>query len=331
MNIPIFTRPFMALAGIVMLLVLIVPDLASGQAQRTLRDWQVNCDQAGKCSAETSATGRTDAVTYRFTLVFSRENRDAAWRVVIRMQGAQPARTSALILQIDDGSHFRFRPDEIIREGREYELTGAPKIDALMTAFQDGNRLWLTFHNPRIRETGLAFSLSGVVASIIWIDEQQLSEPVAVVAEIPDRIIRLQAFDDYCDPTNLPDSFVPESHQLSDQQWLHIMPCAVGAYSAISRLYLENRQYDEIHPLHFATFSEDFGWGGTNILIDIEFDPATQILTSLARGRGLGDCGSLSKYIWQDYDFKLLEFRHWESCDGTHMPADWPIIYSAEK
>ncbi len=327
-----YLRLFLVIAGIAILGTITVPGPSYGQAERSLRDWRASCDRDGVCSAETTATGRTDAITYRFTLIFRREAKDTPWRVAIRMVDAQPAPSSAFILQIDDGADFRFEPDQIVQTiNGEYELTGGAKIDALMAAFRDGNNLWLTFHDPRIRETGLAFSLSGVVASIIWIGEQQLRQTAIIVETIPDRITRLQDLDPFCNTSDLSEFFVPEIHQVSENDWLYIMPCARGAYSSASRLYLENRQFDEIRPLHFATFSEDYGWGGTNALIDVEFDPERNVLTSFARGRGLGDCGSSATYVWRDYDFKLLEYRYWEACDGTRMPADWPVIYQAQK
>ena len=323
-------RTFLTAVSLAILWVTLIPVPASSQAQRSLRDWQVSCDANGSCMAETTATGRTDAITYRFTLTFRRAAMDAPWRVSIRMRGEEPARTSALIFQIDAGANFRFEPDEIVRSNdQDYELTGQQKIDALMDAFRDGDKLWLTFHSPRISETGLAFSLSGVVASIIWIEEQQSAG--APTAQIPDRIIRMQALDPNCERADMPGIFAPERHQVAVNQWLHIIPCNFGAYNLVLRLYIENREFDEIRPLFFATYSDDNGWGGTNALINADFDAETKILTSFNRGRGLGDCGSFAKYEWNEYDFKLLEFRYWEACDGTHMPADWPVIYLAEK
>jgi uncharacterized protein DUF1176 len=327
-----FTSPyrrFLTLASAATLFALTVTGLAFGQAQETLRDWQVRCETSGSCVAETTAFGRTDAVTYRFSLKFYRDYGEAPWRVAIVMSGAEPAPTSALILQIDDGANFRFEPDEIVRVGQEFELIGERKIDALMTALRGGDKLWLTFHNPRIRETGLGFSLSGVVASIIWIDEQQSIELVA--QPIPDQISQLLALDPFCGMNALPDEFVPENYQLSDDEWLYFVPCMTSAYNQITRVYAVNLRYDEIIPLHFPTYSEDFGWGGTDDLYNHQYDPATRTLTSFTKGRGLGDCGSSARYRWREYNFMLLEFRSWETCDGTRMPADWPVIYPAQK
>ncbi len=329
MKFTFLCRHFLNLAFAATLSTLAVSGLAFGQARETLRDWQVWCETSGSCVAETSATGRTDATTYRFSLKFHRDYREAPWRVAIVMSGAEPAPTSVLILQIDDGANFRFEPDEIVRVRQEFELIGEYKINALMDALRGGDKLWLTFHNPRIRETGLGFSLSGVVASIIWIDEQQSIELEA--QPVPDQITQLLALDPFCGMYELPDEFTPENYQLSDDEWLYFVPCMTSAYNEITRVYVVNLRYDEIVPLHFPIYSEDFGWGGTNDLYNHQYDADTRTLTSFTRGRGLGDCGSRARYRWREYNFMLLEFRSWEECDGTRMPADWPIIYPVQK
>ncbi len=305
-----------------------VPSVA--QAQRVLRDWQVSCNPQKECNAETTATGRTDAVTYRFTLVFGRASSTAPWRILIRMNGAEPAPTSPFIFQIDAGAHFRFEPDEIRANDRQdYELLNDTKVEDLIAAFRQGDNLWLTFHDPRIRETGLAFSLSGVVASILWINEQQ--ETASAEIRLPSRIVQIQALDSDCNVDGTPDPIAREYYLISEHETLFIVPCGTGAYNFAYRLYLENRQYDEIRPLYFADYSDDLGWGGTSSLYNITFDPETKILTSFSKGRGLSDCGSRARYVWRDYDFKLLEYAYWENCDGTHMPDEWPVIYRAEK
>lgn len=286
------------------------PPPAMAQAQRILRDWQVSCNLQNECAAETSATGRTDAITYRFTLVFSKTSSAAPWRILIRMIDAEPAPSSPFIFQIDAGAHFRFEPDEIlVNDQREYELQNSAKIDGLMAAFRQGDKLWLTFHNPRIRETGLGFSLNGVVASIIWINEQL--ETASADVRLPSRIIQMQALDTDCNVDGAPDPIAREYYPLSEHETLFIVPCGTGAYNFAYRLYLENRQYDEVRPLYFATYSDNYGWGGTSSLFNITYDPETNILTSFSKGRGLGDCGSRARYVWQDYDFKLLEYAHW--------------------
>ena len=117
-------RLFFVFACLTIFAVLWQPVPSVAQTQRVLRDWQVSCTSQMECAAKTSATGRTDAVTYRFTLEFNRQSAQAPWNITIEMQDAEPAPTSPFIFQIDAGTHVRFESDEILRTvDNLYELS----------------------------------------------------------------------------------------------------------------------------------------------------------------------------------------------------------------
>lgn len=123
-----------------------------------------------------------------------------------------------------------------------------------------------------------------------------------------------------------------ETVQLSDNHTLFLLPCFTGAYNVVYRVYVLDKRYpDEVKPSLFAGYADGMGWYGKMQLINASFDSKTKTLTAFEKGRGLGDCGSVPTYQWNEYDWRMLEYRYWGKCDGSRMPGDWPVIFRFEK
>lgn len=152
-------------------------------------------------------------------------------------------------------------------------------------------------------------------------------------AVIPERVDKLHRADKECrdyDASHMKDARV--TVELSGGQTLYLLPCFIGAYNVIYRVYVFDKRYpDELKRSVFAGFSDAAGWYGKDDLINAQFDPKTRTLSALEMGRGLGDCGSIPKFQWSDYGLRMIEYRYWGKCDGTHMPEDWPVIYRFKK
>ncbi len=88
---------------------------------------------------------------------------------------------------------------------------------------------------------------------------------------------------------------------------------------------------DELKRSVFAGFSDESGWYGQDQLINAHYDAKTKILSAFEKGRGLGDCGAIPEYTWNEYGWRMMSYRYWGKCDGTHMPEDWPVIYRFNK
>jgi hypothetical protein len=64
---------------------------------------------------------------------------------------------------------------------------------------------------------------------------------------------------------------------------------------------------------------------------NVDFDPATRIMTAYLKDSGITACGRWSKWeLTLDGYLVLLEKRSWEECDGSHegpetFPMDWPV------
>lgn len=158
-----------------------------------------------------------------------------------------------------------------------------------------------------------------------------LSGTAAGAAEpvVPDTVDRLMRADRECidyDASHMRNA--RETAQLTANHTLYLLPCYTGAYNVIYRVYVVDKRYpDELRRSLFAGFSDENGWYGKDSLINASFDPATRTLTAFEKGRGLGDCGSEPVYRWNEYDWRMIEYRHWGKCDGSRMPEKWPVIY----
>ncbi len=66
-----------------------------------------------------------------------------------------------------------------------------------------------------------------------------------------------------------------------------------------------------------------------NQLMMPTWDMKSRIVTGIALGRGIGDCGTLERHkLGADGQFTLIEYREKEKCDGKDSPPEkWPLVY----
>jgi len=125
--------------------------------------------------------------------------------------------------------------------------------------------------------------------------------------------------------TELMRNFEPVIAQLSETAILYAIPCTAGAYNVTYRLYMrETGEIGGVETLYFATWSGEYGWGGTDLLFNIDIDGPR--LSAFYKGRGLGDCGTDAQWLWRDYAFRLLRFAAQDTCEGV-LAENWPVIF----
>ncbi|MDP2410145.1 MAG: DUF1176 domain-containing protein [Pseudolabrys sp.] len=95
---------------------------------------------------------------------------------------------------------------------------------------------------------------------------------------------------------------------------LVLVLCLQGAYQGSSIAYA----IDGDAPPRLLDFPE---WERGRLVpsafvTEAAFDPVTQEMTAFAKGRGLGDCGSLGTWRWNGTAFTLKTFFNKEKCDG---------------
>lgn len=107
------------------------------------------------------------------------------------------------------------------------------------------------------------------------------------------------------------------------------VPCGSGAYNATYVLYLARPDGSAVRaaalPERTPRTEGDIGGEGPWLVNPI-YDPAHQTLTVFPRGRGLGDCGTITTWTWSGGAFVLSEERSMGDCWGM-TPDDWPTLW----
>jgi len=341
------------------------PSFANSEVTKQFRDWRAICDDSGNCKGVTVDTRRNNTTaTYRLEIE-RKSGRDNFWTISFVINGDEPRTYEPFHISVDFEQPLNLEPDEDYKtsdQANTFEITGVSQGNQLMRLFAGGNETYFNFLNTKGQETAAKFSLKGLTATLLWIDDQQnrLNSPrtigdiktvssdgnsatanpytsgntiIHAPGKMPPAIARLHFNDGTCTSIERGplSNFGFKTARLDKTNKLYLIPCFAAAYNVVYRVYITASNADEPRQLFFANFSDEMGWGGTNELLNISYDAKTKTLITFAKGRGLGDCGSTSILRWNDYDFQLVEYRYWGKCDGTRQAGDWPVIYKAPK
>ncbi|WP_161790382.1 DUF1176 domain-containing protein, partial [Inquilinus limosus] len=116
---------------------------------------------------------------------------------------------------------------------------------------------------------------------------------------------------------------------LTATEALVMLQCIGGAYQSGYLLFRAPLQ-DPGAARHLVLSTPKAGWAGdvddpSGTLIDPDYDPATGTLMSAGRGRGMGDCGSSARWVFDGKDFRIARYSFQDSCRG--LPGDWPVLW----
>jgi hypothetical protein len=109
-----------------------------------------------------------------------------------------------------------------------------------------------------------------------------------------------------------------ETYKLDGDRTLVLLSCGSGAYnlSMVPLIAQHMGGRIEIAPAGFDTPPEQ-GEEGPPTLVNPDWDPRTRLLSSLAKGRGIGDCGVHQNYAWDGARFRLVEQNEMSECRGS--------------
>jgi hypothetical protein len=67
--------------------------------------------------------------------------------------------------------------------------------------------------------------------------------------------------------------------------------------------------------------------GSADTLTNFDYDAETKTLGEYSKGRGLGDCGGIGKWVWTGSDFALDAYWWKDECDGEDFDIadEWQI------
>ena len=193
-----------------------------------------------------------------------------------------------------------------------------------------------------------------MIRPLLWLPLAALSLTTASAQEasLEDRARALHALagGTYCEPFE--GGYVPDDDYLEwtiaykpswdaeaaeEEVTLIRLFCGAGAYN-IQHAYYIYRDYEGLTPLAFATpsidtrYTDDDGLDGelesvtmtgmsaSLILVNSEYDPETQTITSASKWRGIGDASSSGSWTFKEGEFVLMRYEVDASYDGEINP-----------
>ena len=320
-----------------MILCLAAP--ASGQEERRFGDWTAYCDATDFCHAVTGDGP---------VLMLERHPQQSYWELSLDVAPGVAGAGSPFEVSVDGESEtFEWRP-EVGAYGsptRYYFLSA--KAQSVLDAMIVGKSVTFTYSGEEAIEQIAGFSLSGLSATLLWIDETQGrvgSErvtgmpPYGLLPDgfeidwnlpVPAELVEAHRADEDCeqfeDLANGADSIVA---RLGKDKTIALLPCWAGAYNFSSKVYVIDGQTFELQ--HFAEYSDYTSWSSTDALVNAWYDLQTSEIGTLNKGRGIADCGSSGLWRWTEDAFRLEEYRYKGECDETGDPGDFPVVYTAK-
>ena len=329
---------------------------ANSETREYFKDWLAACrTETGYCSTVTYVNpnpGNGSVADY--WLRVGRPKGANHWEVSVTTIKEQPTLTSYFYFEVGEESYGFTRGVSAVAYGavNDFFLVG-DEANGLLTQMLAGSTAVLDFEHGKQPRERVNFSLSGLTAAMLWIDDQQgrVGDPRTVgyaplnleIAEpkldlpgtIPEALLAQHVADPNCEPLqSLPHGEDWEVHQVSNDRLLYAIPCNAGAYNFSHAYYTQDLGYDEFRKLLFADYWDSVGWTGTDVLINSYFDPQARTLSSFYKGRGLGDCGTSGLWRWTGYSFKLVTFHAKSTCDGWEDGdgvGEFPQIYPPVK
>lgn len=325
--------------------------LWAAPAQQAFSDWQVTCNNQNFCVARN--TGEHGGLV----MTLSRSagaHTDAVLRLDLGGLTAPASEADIAPRLLLDGKpltlnaeHWRITPWHLMTDD-------TATIAAFLTTIQDGKAITLQKGNQTV-------SLAGLKAALLFIDAQQkrvgsetawiekgddppLSVPpapalkgVAMVNPTPTPL-SLDERNDLLDYGNwrmngITCSLDPSRREvrvtaLTDDKALLMIACEAGAYNTIDLAWIVSRK----KPLasHAVRLRLPFNSGAESNdmeLMNAVFDEKSRELVTLAKGRGLTDCGIQTRWRFDGQRFRLVRYAEEPSCDGWHGPDAWPTLW----
>ena len=250
-------------------------------------------------------------------------------------------------------------------------LTDTVSADTLIASIRKAEKIIVTRTDPPGKKQPSdplvsEISMSGAVASLLWIDEQQKrlgtvtalirkgDKPASAVPPQPKAAVIVAAKPATgTPPTKHSPALIAKGRALCGEedegskledvsplgggQFLYSFTCPdqSGAYNYHYGLLIAAggnaataRPVKFDWPLKIGDLHEDPSTDA--ITTNPVFDPKTMTLSTFSKGRGIGDCGSREEWVWDGKAFRLALLKIMPHCKGIPLD-DWPVLYRAER
>ena len=298
---------------------------------KTFKDWIVGCDNGLACQAD-GVLPEDDSVSAT---------------IAVR-RGPEAGAIPEIWFRVEDG-----KLADIVADGRPLHLHLAPRADGAEVAAADSMRLANAIVSAKslsiVDSEGkaiAAISLKGSTAALLYMDDKQhrvgtvtalvrkgrspaSSIPApAALPEVPfaapsgsapvklsDAEVRKIRGEDACeDPAREQEV---EYDRLDDRSTLALIPeaCASGAYNFFYVPMIVGND-GKARAAVFDDAKPDSPEGEDGVF-NAGWDAKTRTLETGMKGRGIGDCGGWSTYIWDGERFRLVELNVMDDCRGS--------------
>ncbi|MEO1066459.1 MAG: DUF1176 domain-containing protein [Pseudomonadota bacterium] len=338
---------------------LAIQPVASAQDAR-FGDWAVRCDVNAYCVAETVDTRGDASASPRNMFRVGRNGGDEDnWELSILTLEKTPPPSSPATARVAGQRLIQMAPQSdytVLGDPNEFFFVNRRSLQLLFRQMGESSRLFITFGRRGREDVNARFSLDGLNAALLWIDDKQNRRGSRRRAGPPDPVrvaerTRVTANDQTSSPGYDAEALASAEHdrtngkalctieageayavgttiqKLDDRHDLVQVPCTGANDGARFRLYVVNRDTLSASLQLWALFRSESAWSGTDQLPSPRFDADQKILTFFeAYGDG-DDCGRQGAWRWQDNRFVMDSFLERTTCDGTTAP--FPTIYPA--
>lgn len=321
-------RLFMVIMGLALL-----PITAWGET-RSFRDWTAECDERLSCKALANDSGR------KVEMELVRHGHEgASWQLLFHFKGVTPPYVTA-VDAIVDGETVQFNTTgfQLYHDKITSGVAGGEELDSLFGKIRRGKELKLAYDSSHTSDRkephDLRFSLSGLAAALLWIDEKQKrvgrSKDISYPAGIEGEAETVTSEETKAKLRKLAEPFCSEDEQLEITSYrlpadkiLHAIDCIVNPKNSATVFFVETSF--GISPLVFADYQD--GWTGIGNLPNEKFDAKTGFLQSSSFwGWDETSCMYEGSWVWSDISFKLLEFKRVADCE-MGRPEDAKVLY----
>lgn len=335
---------------------------------KDFRDWHAACDNLRNCNA------------YGFDTQLS-----GASYLRIERGGAPDAPVKiTLVIDANDGLTFALAFNDASlpglpsgdltgqkSEGESWRRVVLTDTGTLLASARKAERIVITRKDPpdakeKTDPLVSEISLSGAVAALLWIDEQQKrldtvtalirkgDKPASAVPPQPKAPLIVAAKSATGKPPTKtsPDlikkgralcgeedegSKLTEAWPLGNNQFLYAFSCpdSSGAYNYHYGMLIATggnaataRAVKFEWPMRIGDLETNPG--AEVIAVNPTFDTKTMTISTFGKGRGLGDCGTSDDWIWDGKTFKLALLKMMPHCRGVTLD-DWPVLYRADR
>lgn len=323
---------------IVAAVILLVATAVYAQEERQFGDWTAYCAADGLCRA-VAGDGPV--------LMLERHADQTYWELSLDLAPATAGYDSPFDISVD-GSGQTFEHAEVGPYGsptRYYFLSA--KAQAMLDAMILGQTVDFDYTGEEAIEASARFSLAGLSAALLWIDEaQRRIGSERVTGEPPYRLLPagLEADPNLAVPADLVETHRADAEcgqfeelangrdivvaRLGEDRTIAMLPCYAGAYNFSAKVYVIEGQTFALQ--HFAEYSDYTSWSSTDELVNAWYDPDTGEIGTFNKGRGIADCGSSGLWRWTGDYFRLEQYSYKGDCDGSGDPGDFPVVYTAK-